>query len=147
MYKRIVAAVDGSAYAEDALRHAIALANALGAALRIVHVVDMSWLPVAPELGLDVAKVAAARRAEGEKVLGEAAEAARRAGVAAESRLVETTTPTQRLAAALIEDAASWRADLLVLGTRGHGGVERLLLGSMADAVARRSSIPVLLVR
>jgi len=147
MYARILAGIDGSTHADHAWRHAVALAKALGAALRVVHVVDMGWLPVAPEVGLNLARIAAARRAEGEALLAAASEAARAAGVAAESRLVETTTPTQRLAAALVEDAASWRADLLVLGTRGHGGVERLLLGSMADAVARRSSIPVLLVR
>ena len=106
MYKRIVAGVDGSAHAEHALRHAVALAKALGASLRIVHVADMGWLPVAPELGLDLAQIAAA----------------------------------------LVEEAASWHADLVVLGAHGHRTLERLLLGGTADGVARRATIPVLLV-
>jgi nucleotide-binding universal stress UspA family protein len=146
MYKRIAAGVDGSTHAEHALEHAIALAKALGAALRIMHVVDMGWLPVAPELGLDLARITAARRAEGENLLAVAVVAAHAAGVAAETRLVETTAPAQHAAAALVEEAASWPADLIVLGARGRSGVDRLLLGSMADGVARRSSIPVLLV-
>jgi nucleotide-binding universal stress UspA family protein len=146
MYARILAGVDGSAHGEHALRHAVGLAKALRAALRVLHVVDMGWLPLAPELGLDLAQIAAARRAEGERVLAAAAALARAAGVAAEARLVETATPAQPVAAALVDEAASWPADVVVLGTRGRSGLERLLLGSVADGVARRSAIPVVLV-
>lgn len=146
VYARILAAVDGSTQGDHALRHAVGLAKALGAALRIVHVVDMGWLPLAPELGLDLAQIAALRRAAGEKLLAAAAGTARAAGVAAEACLVETATPTKQISAALVEEAASWPADLVVLGARGRSGVERLLLGSVADGVARRATIPVLLV-
>lgn len=146
MYARILAGIDGSTHGEHALRHAIGLAKALGAALRIVHVMDMGWLPVAPELGLDLRQIAAARRAEGEALLAGAAEAARTEGLVAEIRLAETATPAQQTAAVLVEEAASWPADVVVLGARGRTGVERLLLGSVADGVARRLAIPVLLV-
>jgi nucleotide-binding universal stress UspA family protein len=146
MYARILASVDGSTQGEHALRHAIGLAQALGAALRVVHVVDMGWLPLAPELALDVERLAKARRAEGETLLAAAVGLARAAGVAAQVRLVETATPTQHPAVALVEEAASWRADVVVLGARGRGRLERLLLGSVADGVARRSTIPVVLV-
>jgi nucleotide-binding universal stress UspA family protein len=146
MYARIVVGVDGSMPGEHALRQAIGLAKALGAALRVVHVVDMGWLPVGPELGLDVERLAAARRAEGERLLAAAVETARAAGVAVEARLVETATPTQPASAAFVEEAASWPADAVVLGIRGRSAIERLLLGSMADGVARRSKIPVVLV-
>jgi nucleotide-binding universal stress UspA family protein len=146
MYARILAGFDESAHAEHALRHAIGPAKGLGAALRIVHVLDMGWLPVAPEVGLDLAPIEVARRAEGQALLAEAAEAARAAGVDAQTQLVEIATPGQKPAAALVDEASSWRADLIVLGARGASGMERLLLGSMADGVARRASIPVLLV-
>jgi nucleotide-binding universal stress UspA family protein len=147
MYTRILVGADGSEHAERALRHAAGLAKALNAALHIVHVIDMGWLPAAPELGLDLTKFSATRRARGEAVLALAAQAARAAGAAAETRLIETETPNQPPAAALVEEAVSWQADLIVLGAHGRLGVERLLLGSMADGVARRSGIPVLLVR
>jgi nucleotide-binding universal stress UspA family protein len=103
-YARIFVAVDGSTQGDHALRYAVGLAKALGAALR------------------NLAQIAAARRAEGQKLLAAAAEVA------------------------LVEEAASWPADLVVLGARGRGAVERLLLGSVADGVARRTTIPVLLV-
>jgi nucleotide-binding universal stress UspA family protein len=146
MYARILAGVDGSAQAERALRHAAGLARALGAELRIVHVVEMGVLPLAPELALDVERRAQARRAEGEKLIATALEQARAAGVTAQPRLAETGMPAQPVAAALVGEAESWPADVIVLGARGRGRLEHVLLGSVADGVARRSSLPVLLV-
>lgn len=143
MYTRILAGVDGSTPGEHALRHAAGLAKALGAELRIVHIVDMGVLPLAPELALDVERFAKARRAEGEALL---AKAQAQAGESAQTRLLETGTPAQPVAAVLVEEAASWPADVIVLGARGRSRLERLLLGSVADGVARRSAVPVLLV-
>ena len=146
MYSRILVAVDDSPHAEHAVEQAAGLARGLSAALRIIHVVDMGWLPLGPELAIDVDAIATARRAAGERVLASACERARGAGIEAEIRLLETATPTQRVAAAIADEAARWPADVVVLGTRGRRVVERLLLGSVAEGVARRSTVPVLLV-
>ena len=146
MYSRILVAVDESPHAGHALTHAANLAKGLSAALRIVHVADMGWLALGPELAIDIEAIAKARRAAGQKILAAARETARSTGVEAEARLLETATPAQRLAAAIADEAASWPADVVVLGTHGHGVVERLLLGSVAEGVARLSIVPVLLV-
>jgi len=138
--------VDESPHAGHAVTHAAGLAKGLSAALRIVHVVDMGWLPLGPELAVDIEAIAKARRAAGEKILTAAREAARTAGVEAETRLLETATPTQRIAAAIADAAAGWPADVVVLGTHGRRGVERVLLGSVAEGVARLSAVPVLLI-
>lgn len=145
MYERILVAVDGSPASARAVTHAIAMSKALGARLRILHVVDMGWLAVGPELAIDTHGIAAARRAAGERDLAAALEQARAAGMTAETRLVETGAPGQRLAGQIVQEAQAWPADLIVLGTRGRGGAERLFLGSVAEGVARRSSVPVLL--
>ena len=146
MYERILVAVDGSPGSARAVAHAVTLSKALGARLRILPVVDMGWLALAPELAVDTHRVAAARRAAGEKDLALALEQVRAAGIDAETALVETGTPGQRLAAQIVEQAQGWPADLIVLGTHGRGGAERLFLGSVAEGVARRASVPVLLV-
>ncbi|HYA38548.1 MAG TPA: universal stress protein, partial [Candidatus Methylomirabilis sp.] len=146
MYSRILVAVDGSSHADRAVRHAAGIAKGLSAALRIIHVVDMGWLPLGPELAIDIGAIAKARRAVGEKILAAARETARAAGVEAEIKLVETATPTQRIAGAIADEAAGWPADVVVLGTHGRRGVERLLLGSVAEGVARLSTVPVLLI-
>ncbi|HJW81193.1 MAG TPA: universal stress protein [Acidiferrobacterales bacterium] len=146
MYSRILIAVDGSPTSGHALRHAIGLAKGLSAALRVVHVVDMGVLPLGPELAIDIGAITKARRAAGEQVLNTARATCRAAGIEAEMRLVETGAPAQRIAAAIADEAAAWPADLVVAGTHGRSGVQRLLLGSVAEGIARVLPVPVLLI-
>lgn len=146
MYSRILVAVDGSPNAERALDHAAALAKATSASLRIVHVVDVGLLGYGPELAINVEGLIEARYAFAQKVLAAARSRAEAAGVAAETAQLDTRDPTVHVAATIAEAAAAWPADLVVLGTQGRRGVERWLLGSVAEGVARRSTVPVLLV-
>jgi nucleotide-binding universal stress UspA family protein len=146
MYTRILAAVDGSPTAEHALRHAIGLAKGLSATLRVVHVVDMGVLPLGPELAIDIGAVTKARRAAGEKILAAARDICQTDGVQAETQLLETGTPAEHIAEALATEARAWPADLVVAGTHGRRGIQRLLLGSVAERIARMSPVPVLLI-
>ena len=52
-----------------------------------------------------------------------------------------------RVAEVIVQAARDWKADLIVVGTHGRRGVSHLFLGSDAEAVARLSPVPVLLVR
>lgn len=146
MYSKILVAVDGSGTSLHALQQAIELARNLSATLRIVHVVDMNWLPLGPELAIDIEAISAVRRSAGEKILAAARETAQKAGLEAESTLMETETPTQHVAETIAKEASRWPADLVVLGTHGRRGFERMLLGSVAEGMARRSPVPVLLI-
>ncbi|HSJ81979.1 MAG TPA: universal stress protein [Thiobacillus sp.] len=146
MYSRILVAIDGSPGAAHALRHAVGLAKGLSASLRIIHVVDLGLLPYGPELSIDIDALLDARYAAAEKILAAARDSVQAPELEVETRLLDTATPVQHVAAAIAEAAASWPADLLVLGTHGRRGVERWLLGSVAEGVARRSTVPVLLV-
>lgn len=146
MYRRILVAIDGSPGAAHALQHAVGLATALSARLRIVHVVDIGILGYGPELSIDVDALLAARRNAAEEILAAARASVQAPELEVETRLLDTATPVQRVAAAIAEAASDWPADLLVLGTHGRRGVERWLLGSVAEGVGRRSRLPVLLV-
>ncbi len=147
MYSRILVAIDGSAGAAHALRHAVGLAKGLSARLRIIHVVDIGLMPYGPELSIDIDALLDARRAAGEKILAAARDSVQAPEIEVETRLLDTATPVQHVAAAIAgAAAASWPADLLVLGTHGRRGMERWLLGSVAEGTARRSTVPVLLV-
>lgn len=146
MYSKILVALDGSDTSLHALQQAIELARNLSATLRIVHVVDMNWLPLGPELAIDIEAISAVRRSAGEKILAAARETAQKAGLEAESTLMETETPTQHVAETIAKEASRWPADLVVLGTHGRRGFERMLLGSIAEGMARRSPVPVLLI-
>lgn len=146
MYSRILVAIDGSPGSAHALQHAVGLAKGLSASLRIIHVIDIGLLPYGPELSIDIDALLDARYAAAEKILAAARDSVQAPELEVETRLLDTATPVQHVAAAIAEAAASWTADLLVLGTHGRRGVERWLLGSVAEGVARRSTVPVLLV-
>jgi nucleotide-binding universal stress UspA family protein len=146
MYKRILVALDGSDTSLHALQHAIKLARGLSASLRIVHVVDMGWLPLGPELAIDTEVMNAARYSAGKNVMARIRDAVEQTGFRAEIAMLETGTPTEQVAEAIARESERWQADLVVLGTHGRRGVQRLLIGSVAEQMTRRSAVPVLLV-
>lgn len=148
MYTRILVAIDDSATARKALDEAIRLAGALGAALCIAHAADEGPLSQhGMGLGsyIDVDKAKAQMRDAGNRLLDQAVATAAVAGVQAERSLIESA---QRRVAEMIAAAASdWSANLIVVGTHGRRGVERMLVGSVAENLTRISSVSLLLVR
>ena len=146
MYSKILVAVDGSDTSRHALQQAIELTRNLSAKLRIVNVVDMGWLPIGSEIAIDTGPVYAARRDAGGKIIAAARETAQKAGIEAEAALIETEMPTQHVAEAIAREASRWPADLVVLGTHGRRGFQRLMLGSVAEQMARLSAGLLLLV-
>jgi nucleotide-binding universal stress UspA family protein len=145
MFARILTAVDGSDTARAALAAAVRLAKDQQAQLRIVHVVDEVSL-VWPEV-VDFREFQDGIRQSGRKLLDEAQTAARAGGVAAETKLLEIETLGHRIADLVVAEADSWPADVIVVGTHGRRGLSRLMLGSVAELIARVASKPVLLIR
>jgi len=141
MYKRIMVPVDGSATSQTALLHALALAREQQAALRLVYVMEriQAW---ATEGQVDLDGVL---RDSGKAVLVNAEAVAAEGGVAAESAMVDAGA--QRIARCIADEAATWKADLIVMGTHGRRGIDHLILGSVAEGVVRTARTPVLLVR
>lgn len=146
MYSKILVAVDESDVSRHALQQAIELASKLSASLRMVHVVDMSWLPVGPEMAIDVDALRETLHGVGEQILAAARDAAKAAGFEAEAVLSETEAPNQQVAEVITDEASRWGADMVVMGTHGRRGFQHLMLGSVAEKVARLSVVPVLLV-
>lgn len=145
MLKRILVAVDGSHTAELALQEAIKLAKELRAQLRVVHVVNevsFNW----PESG-DFEEVKEVFRKSSRKILEKADAELRKAGMTVETKMLEIETLGHHVADMIAAEAEAWPADLIVVGTHGRRGVNRLLLGSVAEGVARVASKPVLLIR
>ncbi len=146
MYAKILVAVDESETSRHALQQAIDLAIQLSASVRMVHVLDMGWLPIGPEVAIDTGELITARRGVGEKIIDIAQDTAKAAGVEAEAVLIETETPAQQVAETIAREAVRWGADLLVMGTHGRRGFQHLILGSVAEQTVRRSPGPVLLI-
>ncbi len=146
MYQRILVPVDGSPTSDKGLAEAIALAKMTGGRIRLIHVVDELSIAMSSDsfAGYSAALIPLLREG-GEKILELAKKRVIAAGVEVDTALHEVLAT--RVSHLIIEEAAAWRADLIVIGTHGRRGVSRVLLGSDAEQVLRSASVPVLLVR
>lgn len=148
MYKRIMVAVDESFMTDKVLDTAIEIAKASGAQLAVCHAVDetiFAQRQVEMMLPNSVGKAEYRLRMGAEGLLGKAAATARAAGVEVEVKLIESE---QKHVSDMLADAsAEWKADLLVVGSHGHRGVERFFVGSVAERLVRKVETSLLLVR
>ena len=136
----IVVGVDGSKGADEALHFALEEARLRGATLRIVTAWDT---PAAVYAGM--AYVPTFDLTEAEEQAAKERLSAARALVGDDPGVpVETVAVQGQAADALV--AESTGADLLVVGTRGHGGFASLLLGSVSQQVAHHAKVPVAMV-
>lgn len=147
MYKWILVAADGSDTSKLALNEALALAKAQQSQLRIVHVVDAAPLFVTDNYYANIEKLESGLIEAGKKILAEALATAEKAGIGAETRLVEIEAMNVRVTDMIVQEAKAWPADLIVVGTHGRRGLSHLFLGSVAEGVARTATVPVLLIR
>ena len=145
MYKKILCPVDGSLTSNYGMMEAIHLAKDQNAKLRFLHVIDM-YFPILDATGdFNVVYIDDVLRENGKKVLKKAEVAAHKAGVEADSRMVEAIGG--RVSKFVMHQVKEWPADLVVMGTHGLRGIERLVMGSDAETVVRTSTVPVLLVK
>jgi nucleotide-binding universal stress UspA family protein len=149
MYKRILVAFDGSQTSQLALAHALELAKDQRAQVRVAYALESlhHLVSLAGGYPFDAAGLIDSMRQEGVSALNAAKEKAQAAGIDVETSLVEGSQATEPTAEILLQEAKRWNADLIVLGTHGRRGFERVMLGSVAEALVRNSPVPVLLVR
>ncbi|WP_184098206.1 universal stress protein [Silvimonas terrae] len=145
MYQRILVPVDDSDTSAAALRESIRLAIDQKAVVRLVHVIDLAQFAWSANEFLDVPQLQDSLRKSGEQLLVKYADALKQQNVNCESGLLEAWGGN--LARAIVDDAAEWNADVIVMGTHGYSGLTHLLLGSVAEGVMRHTRIPTLLVR
>ena len=140
MFKRILLATDGSPHAEEALKYTRDLALRDEAQVVVVHAV----FPLPAFLGEpERQRLISHNVVEGEQVAGQAAEKLREAGV--DDVIVEVLEGPP--ADAILRVAETRQCDLIVMGSRGHGELTSLLLGSVSHRVLAHAHVPVLVVR
>jgi nucleotide-binding universal stress UspA family protein len=136
--------VDGSSTSKAGLKEALKLARPGGAALFLVNVMDEQMAFSSVEMASSVPAMLDSMRDSGNRILKSAAQTARVRGFKAQTALVESFGT--RVADTIVRQAKRWRADIIVMGTHGRRGVNRLIMGSDADLVVRYAGVPVLLV-
>jgi nucleotide-binding universal stress UspA family protein len=142
MYRTILVPVDGSPAASAGLEEAIRIARTVDARLHLMNVVDDLFTG---EGGSAAGGLRSVVRERGEKVLRQARDHVEAEGVIASTALVRSGA--ERLTSLLARQAEECGADLIVLGTHGHRGLSRLLMGSEDEHLLNVTTVPVLLVR
>jgi nucleotide-binding universal stress UspA family protein len=144
--RRILVALDGSSFAEEALACAIALGGPFAASYTLLRVLEPASVP------LDLSELYAVEAAVGGAetlpvdasfYLERLATQMRRRGAVVSTRVASGPS----VAATILEEAAAVGADAIALASHGIGGVGRLVVGSVAEKVLRKSALPVLVAR
>lgn len=139
MYERILVPTDGSDGTSRVLAHAADLARIHDSTLDFVYVVNTAAFANLP-METSWEGVRESLQDEGETVLDEAERAVEE--VPSERHVLEGGPSRE-----IVAYAEQSGADLVVMGTHGRGGINRILLGSVAERVVRSSPIPVLTIR
>jgi nucleotide-binding universal stress UspA family protein len=146
MFKKILLPTDGSQGVSKAINVAVGMATEFDAEVHVLTVIEPPTL-VLFDAGLG-------QVLSGEKFMEELRKAAQRIvrdtkEIIEESghEDVETAVLEGHTAETILEYAQKNKTDLIVMGTHGRRGLNRIILGSVAEEIVRRSPIPVLTVR
>ncbi|MFC4360630.1 universal stress protein [Halobium salinum] len=144
MYDVILFPTDGSEESFAALEHALDIADTYGATLHVLYVVDTSYSYVGSDgIPIDWDAVLDAFRSAGKRALETAETWADREGVPVVGSIREDSIVHR----AILQYVGDNDVKMIVMGTHGRRGLDRLLLGSVTERVLRTADVPVLTVR
>ncbi|MCL7476093.1 MAG: universal stress protein [Methanosarcinales archaeon] len=141
IFKKIVIATDGSENSANAIKHAIELARISEASLSAVYVVDTGAFVSIP-VDMAMGNMYEILKTEGDNAVKQVEDLAQAAGIETERFTIEGHPAEE-----IIKFSENISADLIVMGTLGKSGLDRFLLGSVAEKVSRNSQTPVMVVR
>ncbi|MFZ3384792.1 MAG: universal stress protein [Candidatus Methanoperedens sp.] len=140
LYEKILIATDGSEYTKNAVDYGIDLAKNTGAKLFTIYVVDTAAFASIP---MDAAweSMYGLLKQEGDEAIKYVAQRAGTEGLEVEGNLIEGHPADE-----IIKYSEKNSISVIIMGTLGKSGLDRFLLGSVAEKVVRNSKIPVLVV-
>lgn len=143
MIKKILVPIDFSDYSKKALQYTVKFAKSFSAELYLVYVIEPMVYPADLSMGQMVIPQSEVNLSE--KANNELAELATNA--IGESLKYNILIKTGKPFMEVIETASEVDADLIIIATHGHTGVEHLLFGSTSEKVVRKAPCPVLTLR
>jgi nucleotide-binding universal stress UspA family protein len=143
---KILLALDASKFSEAATKTVITQIKAKGTEVHLLHVVEPFPASLATKKGTrespDFVAARLEQREYGTRLLSQATEKLRSAGFKVISSIEEGDARD-----AILNQAERWHADLIVVGSHGRTGLDRFLIGSVSEAVARHAHCSVEIVR
>lgn len=144
MFKHILVPVDGSKTSQQAVEKALGLAQAFASAVTVIYVMDpYPFTGVGTDFAYGQTMYLNAATAEANEALHGARQVLEQAGVRVSTAIIESHSAWR----GILETATSVGADLIVMGSHGRRGIEKVLLGSVAQRVLSHATLPVLVVR
>lgn len=147
MFENILIATDGSKHSEYAARMGIELAKLSKGKVTAVYIADVGryFVPIS-DVGFNVSSgatdsIRSSIIKSGETAVKSIEDIAKNAGVTSESKVIEG-----RPAEDIVKLAEESKMDVIVIGSIGKTGIEKFLIGSVAEKVVRNSKVPVLVV-
>lgn len=144
MFKHILVPVDGSSTSQLAVEKAVGLAKAFGSRVTAIFVIDpYPFTGVGTDFAYGQAEYLNAATAEANAAIAAAKATIEKAGVAVDASVIEAHAAWR----GVVQAAEAAQADLIVMGSHGRSGLEKLVLGSVTQAVLSHTHLPVLVVR
>jgi nucleotide-binding universal stress UspA family protein len=142
---KILLAIDDSKFSQAAIEALMAQAMPKETEVRVLHVIEP--VPLYPDghawgYGPEASEVLEEQRKEAEGLVARASQALRDAGFTVTTAIEEGNPKV-----VIIDSAAQWPADLILVGSHGRTGLDRFLMGSVSEAVARHARCSVQIVR
>ncbi len=144
MFKHILLPVDGSSTSLMAVEKVRGLAQAFSSTVTAIYVIDpYAFSGVGADFAYGQAQYLSAATAEANEALKSATEMLASAGITVQASIIES----HAIYRGILETASSVGADLIVMGSHGRRGLEKLVLGSVAAQVLAHAHLPILVVR
>lgn len=144
MFKHILVPVDGSSTARQAIDKALAIAEAFKSAVTLIYVIDpYAFTGVGTDFSYGQSEYLSAAAAEAEQAIKSATQIFEEHGIAVKGSVVEG----HAIYRSILDTAEAVNADLVVMGSHGRRGLEKLVLGSVTAQVLSHAHLSVLVVR
>lgn len=144
MFKHILVPVDGSDTAQQAVGKAVGLARAFSSTVTVVYVIDpYPFTGLGNDYAYGQAAYLGAASAEASQATQAAQHLLEQSGVSSQIVVMESNAAWR----GILETAGKVNADLIVMGSHGRRGIEKLMLGSVTQSVLSHAHLPVLVVR
>ena len=139
---KILCPTDYSATSDNAVRYAVEFARKVGAHVRFLHILSSGATAEKVVVASELPEVQQEEDDTLPENFSRVLMAEKKKGLNADFRVLKGEAPK-----VIAEQANSWGADLIIMGSHGRSGLHRLMMGSVAEEVFRSSDIPVLLVK
>jgi len=144
MFNHILVPIDGSETSMLAVSKASGLALAFGSRITLIHVIDnYPFIGIGADYALGHHEYLAAATSSARAALARGVDALAAEGLHADQRVIDGHVVHE----GIIDTATAIGVDLIVIGSHGRGGIERLLLGSVTQRVLQDAPMPVLVIK